>query len=324
MQKEILLYTSFNAYSVSDFITELEANKGNDVVIRMNTPGGSVYDGYGAIAKYKEFPNKKSIKVDGRADSFGAYFVCMADDVECLDVSNFTFHRAAMPSWFEADANLFTDEVKANLNNINASLRAGIESKVDAAKWKRVTGVSLDDMFSLSARINVPVNAKQAEKLGIVNRVVKITPSKLSEIKAYSAGLAAEYAPLVEAETTNTKTTKHMTAAQIKAEFPEVYEAIQSEALTAEKERVAAFNEFKDIDAKSVLDAIVSGEKYGAAFAAKMTVKAMSKKGLANIEASNAGDTNTDEQAANADSSDAAAFEAQKAEILKTAKAFIN
>jgi len=286
MAKEILLYTSINSYSVSDFISQLESAKDGDVTIRMNTPGGSVYDGYGAIAKFKEFPNDKTIKVDGRADSFGAYFLCFCpqDSVECLDVSTFTFHRAAMPSWYESDATLFNDAAKASLTKINDTLRAGIESKVTAKKWKAVTGVSLDDMFSLNSRIDVPLNAEQAKKLGLIGKVNTITPEKLAEIKAYSLDLAAELTPKVIVQPQNSDT---MTIQEVKSN-KEVFDAIKAEILTDEKDRIAAFAEFADIDPKAVLEAITKGDKFTHAFGAKMTVKAMSTEGKKNLVAASA------------------------------------
>lgn len=286
MAKEIILYSSVSAWSATDFISALEASKNSDVVIRMNTPGGSVYDGYGMIAKYNEFPNSKKIKVDGRADSFGAFMLCYAnpEDVECLDVSSFTFHRAALPSWIEADANYFTQEVKDQLNSINATLRTAIESKCTPQQWKAVTKTSLDDMFSLSSRIDVKLNATQAKKLGIVGNIMAITPKKLQEIKAYSQDLAAELIPYINAET--------MTIQDVKANT-EVFEAIKADILNAEKDRIGAFAAFKDIDAAAVLDEIVSGRSFTQTFAATMSVKAMSKQGIANLTQASAPSVNT-------------------------------
>lgn len=289
MAKEILLYTSFNSYSVADFIRSLEDNKGSDISIRMNTPGGSVYDGYGAIAKYKEFPNSKQIKVDGRADSFGAYFLCYtnSDNVECLDVSKFTFHRASMPSWYEADARLFTDEVKGQLNSINTELRTAIESKCTAQRWKNITGVSLDDMFSLDSRIDVQIDAEKAKKLGLVGKVNKITPQKLSEIKAYSLDLAAELTDSIpETQSQPIKNTV-MTIHEVKADSA-LLAALKTEILAEEKDRIEAFAAWKDIDPVACLDSIVKGDRYTTAFGAKMQVKAMSKEGLANMASASA------------------------------------
>jgi ATP-dependent protease ClpP protease subunit len=252
----------------------------------MNTPGGSVYDGYGMIAKYNEFPNGKKIKVDGRADSFGAFMLCYANpqDVECLDVSSFTFHRAALPTWIESDANYFTTEVKEQLNTINATLRTAIESKCTAQQWKTVTKTSLDDMFSLSSRIDVKLNATQAKKLGIVGNINAITPKKLQEIKAYSQDLAAELFTHIKAEI--------MTIQDVKANT-EVYEAIKADILNAEKDRIGAFVAFKDIDPTAVLEEIVSGRSFTQTFAANMSVKAMSKQGIANLTTASAAPVTT-------------------------------
>jgi ATP-dependent protease ClpP protease subunit len=311
--KEILLYTSINSWSASDFITALEQCKNDSVCIRVNTPGGSVYDGYGIVAKYNEFSGEKKIKVDGRADSFGAYFLCYTDteNAECLDVSKFTFHRAAMPSWYESDASLFTPEVKAQLTEINNTLRSAIESKCTAQKWKSVTGVALDTMFSLDSRIDVQINAEQAKKLGLVSKINKITPKKLAEIKAYSLDLAAELEPLIEAETINTNT---MTIQDVRANT-EVYNAIKAEVLASEKIRVNAFAAWEKYDPKAVLAHIVNGDEYNDAVAAKMQVKALSVKGLANMAETNTTTATTTEVVEETDEQKAAA--AAQAEMDK-------
>lgn len=318
MAKEILLYTSINSYSVSDFINSLEANKGDDISIRMNTPGGSVYDGYGAIAKFNEFPNNKKLKIDGKADSFGAYFMCHVptEDVECLDVSTFTFHRAAMPAWFEANAEYFTDEVKAQLTTINASLRASIEGKVTAEKWKQVTKTSLDDVFSLSSRIDVRINAEQAKKMGMVGTITKITPKKLAEIKAYSLDLAAELTTHIQ-----TENTEAMTINDVRANT-EVYNALKAEILGADKIRVKAFAAWEKYDPKAVLAHIVNGDEYNEAVAAGLQVKALSATGTANIAAANAPEVNTPEAPA-AQATDAEKAEAEAAAELKEINAGI-
>lgn len=318
MAKEILLYTSVSAWSASDFIASMEQCKNEDVCIRMNTPGGSVYDGYGIIAKYNEFPNKKQIKVDGRADSFGAYFLCYTDvnDVECLDVSTFTFHRAAMPAWFEADANYFTEEVKAQLNQINGTLRAALESKCTAAKFKSITGTSLDDMFSLNSRIDVKINAEQAKKMGLVSKVNKITPLKLAEIKAYSLDLAAELTTHIQTENTEV-----MTINDVRANT-EVYNALKAEILGAEKIRVKAFAAWEKYDPKAVLAHIVNGDEYNEAVAAGLQVKALSATGTANMAAASAPEVNTPEAPA-AEATPSEKAEAEAAAELKEINAGI-
>jgi ATP-dependent protease ClpP protease subunit len=127
--KEIVLYTSINNYSAEDYITRLEAFKNNDISVRMNCPGGDVYAAYGMIAKFSEHKKGKEIKVDGYAASCGFFMCCAADNVECLDVSEFIAHRAALPAYVENNKDAFTPELKAHVNMINSQLRAIVEAR---------------------------------------------------------------------------------------------------------------------------------------------------------------------------------------------------
>jgi ATP-dependent protease ClpP protease subunit len=193
MAKEILLYQGVNSDSITGFINALETSKNEDIKVRICTPGGSVYYGWGGVAKFQEHKKEKSISVDGIAGSFGAYLCCYAKgSVESLDVSKFVFHRAALPAWMESDPKYFTEAEKTSLNKINVNLRAAIEGVTTSAKWNEVTGVTLDTMFSLDSRIDVELDADQAMELGIVNKINKITPEKKAEIEASFYQIAAQ------------------------------------------------------------------------------------------------------------------------------------
>jgi ATP-dependent protease ClpP protease subunit len=191
MAKEILIYGPLYDSTVAPFIRTMEENKGSDIVLRINSPGGEVNSAYGAIAKYREHTGKKIIKVDGQAASAAAYFCCYTEDVECLDVSTFLFHRAAYPSWFEKDRNYFTDQLKEGLIRTNKDLRAAMEGKFTAAKWREVTGTTLDELFSLEQRLDVSLTASQAKELGLVSRVAKLTPERKSQIESMYVQMAA-------------------------------------------------------------------------------------------------------------------------------------
>jgi len=307
MPKEILLYQPIYSYTAASFIEDMEANKGNDVCLRMNCPGGDVMAGMGMIAKYNEHIGGKSVKVDGRAASMAAYFCAMADDVECLDVSEFLLHRAAFPTWVENDKTVFTDELKSMLQRHNDFLRASLEKKIDPAKFKRMKGKSFDELFSMDSRIDVTLTASEAKNLGLVTKIIPLNQSKKREINALAmnVGVAAFFDETPTAETITKNTV--MTIADVKANA-EVYNAIKADALAEEKDRIASFNEFAEIDPKAVLEAIVKGDKYTASFGAKMQAASIKTLGLKNVETATATTTQTTEPPT-------AATEAEQAEV---------
>jgi ATP-dependent protease ClpP protease subunit len=284
--KEILLYFPIYSSTAASFINEMEANKGNDVCIRMNCPGGDVMAAMGMIAKYNEHTGRKSVKVDGRAASMAAYFCAMADNVECLDSSEFLIHRAAFPDFVENDKNQFTDEMKAMLTRHNGILRASLENKIDPAKFKRTTGKSFDDVFSLDNRIDITLNSKQAKDLGLVNNILPLNIAKKREINALAigAGISAFYD---EGQTTteafiNSENKNKMTVADVKANS-EVYAAIKAEVLAEEKDRIDSFAAFAEYAPAKVLEAIVKGEKYTNAFGAQVTAASIKNAGITNV-----------------------------------------
>lgn len=293
MAKEILLYSPIYSFTAADYIEQLEANKDMDITVRMNCPGGDVYAAYGMIAKFAEHNKGKQIKVDGQAKSGGFFMCCYAEDVECLDVSDFLAHRAALPSYIEDNKDYFTDEMKAMLTRINTSLRAGIESKISAKKFKNVTGVSLDDMFSLDNRIDVSITAEQALKMGLVKKVIPLTTEKKDEINALSIinGVAAfsNEPKINNEEKTNTMEIK--TLAEFKIAYPGIYAEAHTEGVKAgqgkEKIRVESWLAWSEIDPVAVAKGIEDGSEVDQKVNSQMTVKAVAKAQLIKAEAEN-------------------------------------
>ena len=312
MAKEILLYFPIYSYTAERFINEMEANKDDDVCIRMNCPGGDVMASMGMIAKYNEHKGGKSVKVDGRAASMGAYICAMADDVECLNTSEFLIHRAAFPDWVENDKNVFTDDMKAMLTRHNGVLRSALENKIDGAKFKRITGKSFDEVFSMDSRIDVSLTADQAQKLGLVTKVIPLNQSKKREINALASqvGIAAFYneSETIEANSETPIKNTVMTIQDVKANA-EVYAAIKAEIVAEEKDRIGAFAEFSTIDPAAVLAEIVAGNKFTQTFGAKMHAASIKKLGLGNIAASTEQSTLTPEAAVETPESATAAAE---------------
>jgi ATP-dependent protease ClpP protease subunit len=295
--KEILLYQPIYSWTAEDFLKQLNDASGSDISVRMNCPGGDVNACYGMIAKFNEHKNGKKIQVDGSAKSMGFYMCCAADNVECLNVSEFLAHRAAYGSWIENDPDRFTVDMQTSLKSTNADLRRLIESKVSAEKFKKITGVSLDDMFSMDGRVDVRFNAQQAYDMGLVQKINPITSEKKAQIIDLAAqhGVAAfaiepSKIAVEDPQPTNTNTNKNkaMTAAEFKAAHPAEYDKIYAEGAKAENDRVQAWQAFKDIDPDAVAKAIADPkEQVTTAVQSQMLVKAIAKGMVADAQDGN-------------------------------------
>ncbi|MFA6057295.1 MAG: ATP-dependent Clp protease proteolytic subunit [Taibaiella sp.] len=302
MKKEILIYSGIYSWTVADIITRLEEAKDSDIRCRVNSPGGEVYYAYGLIAKYMEHTKNKQMQVDGIAASAAAFLCCCSDETECLDVSTFLFHRAAFPSWIENDPEYFTESRRSEITKINKDLRAIMEGKFTAELWQKVTGVSLDDLFSLESRMDVTLDAKQAKKLGLVNKINSITPEKKAEIESLVMGIAALSIPkMPETEREEPTTTiiknpnKKMTLQEIKAQHPDVCKAIYDEGVAAERDRVESYMEFADVDPVAVKAGISAGKAITAKEMAGFSRKAIAQATIGNMQAENAPDVTTEE-----------------------------
>lgn len=285
MAKEILFYNyGIGADTAQVFIKELEEAKADDVTVRINSPGGNPFFGWGAIAKFKEHEGKKKIKVDGAAQSMAAYMILFGEDVEALDVSNILFHRASM--------NIYSDEDKRFLDSINANLRKKLEAKVDAAKWKEVTGVSIKDMFESENLIDVSLNAKQAKQLGIINKIVTLKPNELTALNEKFSGVAAKVDPDKEKENQNPI---KMTKEELKSKHPDVYASIVKEGIEAEQDRAGAWMAFVDIDPEAVKKGIDEGKSLSQKQMAEFSRKAMSAAALTDLEKEGAPKAETEE-----------------------------
>lgn len=297
MAKEILLYGPIFSQSSADFINSInEIGDGEDLVVRVNTPGGEVTAGWGMVAKFKEFAGNKSVKIDGQAMSMGFMFAAYADDVEALDVSQFMLHRAAYPSWYEKE--LMTEEEKSNLIGMNRSLEAAVRAKIDVQKFESIFGKKIKDIFSMDDRINVFMTAKQAKEIGLISSISKITPQKKDKIKADFDSVTAKYAEsfkavaafYAEAELPKVQTNKPntvMTKESLKAEHPDLYASIVKEGIENERDRAGAWLAYIDADQKTVVDGIKSGSELKQTQMAELSLKAVQLTAKGAIEGGN-------------------------------------
>lgn len=292
MAKEILLYGTIYADSATRFIESVnEIGAEDDLTVRVNSEGGDPQYGWGMIAKFKEHTGAKKVKIDGKAYSMGAFYPCYADEVECLDVSEFMLHRAAYPEWVEKNTEIFTPEIKANLERVNTSLRKALEAKVNVEVFEEVTGKKVKDVFSMDQRIDVFFDAKTAKKIGLVDRVIKLTPAKRAELNNYFE-IAAKHEEVIETIETETE----MNLQELKAKHPEVYAQALEEGVSQERDRVEACLVFNEVDPVAVKAAIESGKPLSQKQVAEFTLKAAQAGVLNKLKTESAETIETEEQ----------------------------
>lgn len=286
--RELLLYGTIYSFTASDFITAINEIEDGELTVRVNSPGGDVMYGWGMIAKYREFEGKKNVKVDGQAASMAAFFTLFADSVEAIEQSKFLLHRAAFPSWMEAN---MSDDERSYLIAVNKDLEAALRDKVDVEKFEKISGISIKEMFSLEKRIDVVLTAKQAKQVGIVSKIISLSTSEKKMINAEMARIAASANPIewtpFQIEETQTTATQEliknhtMTISELKEKHPALYAQIASESvqqgIEQERDRVGAWSAFMDIDAKRVKEGIASGKNISQTEMAELTLQATLK-----------------------------------------------
>jgi ATP-dependent protease ClpP protease subunit len=289
MAKEILLYNYYlSNYSVEALIGKLDEAKSQDVDLRVNCYGGDVFATWGLFAKVKEHGSVK-MKVDGIAASGAGNLLLYAKSVECLSVSRVMLHRA--------DASAETETQREMLQSINTDLRKQLEMRVDPEKFKTVTGYTIEQMFNPETRVDIWLTASQLKKLGIVSKVVNLTPEQEKEVTAqlptaevdsqFAMKIAAMWMPESKTENSNSNI---MTLAELKEKHPAIYaEAVElgrKAGVDAENDRVGAALAFNHIDPKAVAEIIKSGKAMTQTQMAEMVVKATSPEFLAAAKAS--------------------------------------
>lgn len=277
MAKELYLYSYIYGDVAQGLIAQMEEFKSEDIVLRVNSGGGSVTSGWGIIAKMIEIGGVK-LKVDGAADSMAFVMALFADDVEALDVTTFTAHRADMYAP--------TPEVQEWLNERNADIRKKMESKIDPLKWLQVTGVTFDQLFDPSKRIDVNLTAKQAKQLGIVSKINKITPSEIAAFNERVFGLAASATTPTPIHVLSKPKTMDLNT--LKAEHPALFASVVEIGVSKERDRVGAWATFMSIDPEACTKGIKEGTEVTNTVMAEMTVKGINANTLQKIEASSA------------------------------------
>jgi len=283
MKKELYLYSGIYSYTAESTISQMEDNKAADITLRMNTDGGDPQAAFGIIGKMVERSIAglvTDIQVDGKAYSSGFYMLPFGTKVTALNVSDFIVHRAAYSAGYEAT--LMTPEEGAALVQMNNDLRAALEKKVNPKKFASVTGVTFDEIFDPTKRIDVRLTAAQALKIGLIDEITNIIDPAIAAMG--KALFVSNITALKEEEVTTNKIDTIMNSQELKDKFPALFAELTTAGAQAEAERVKSWMVFNDVDAKAVAEGVKSGKAISVSEITELTRKSISAEMLGKLK----------------------------------------
>jgi len=282
MAKEIVIYSPIFDFVAENFISQLNDADGKDVTVRINSPGGSVFAGWGMVAKSQEHKGNVTVKVDGNASSMAAIFLLFHKNVEALNVSTFTLHRASvfMP----------TDEEKKQLKGINADIRRAFEASLNIAEFENISGVLIDDFFNSEDVIDVNLNALQAKQIGLIDTINELDATAFDDLSMKIAAISTK--TVARTKQVKTKTNNKMNIEALRSEHPALYAEVlalgKTSGITAERDRVGAWLAFGDVDFTAVSEGIKKGDELSSTATAELSRKSFSATAVSAIASDSA------------------------------------
>jgi ATP-dependent Clp protease protease subunit len=204
----IYLYDTIDPFwgvSAKQFVKDLNAIKSPTIHLRINSPGGDVFDGRAIATAIAQHPSKVIAHIDGLAASAASYVAIAADEVEIAAGAFFMIHKA----WTIAFGN--ADDLKATagiLEQIDESLVKDYARKTDNTAEQIAQWMAEETWFE----------ADEAVEKGFADRVAgaesddaDASASNVWDLSAYRqrARAAAEPAPEPVAPVTDSTEAEH-------------------------------------------------------------------------------------------------------------------
>lgn len=167
---EILIYDEIGYWGVTakDFATTLAGITASTINVRINSPGGDVFDGLAIYNSLKAHPATINTFVDGWAASAASFIMLAGDTVTMAENSMAMIHKA----WGIGIGN--SDDMTA---------LSGVLSKIDnqiAGMYAAKTGKTSEDCLAAMAA-ETWFTAAEAKAFGLVDKVIGDDPGEDQE-----------------------------------------------------------------------------------------------------------------------------------------------
>lgn len=157
---ELFIYDEIGYWGVTanDMIDELRGQTANELNVRINSPGGDVFDGIAILNALRQYPGKVTTQVDGLAASAASFIFQAGEDRVVMENAELMIHTASGIVIGNAndmrDMATMLDRVTTNIASVYAE-----RSGVDVEDW--ITAMNAETWYS----------ADEAVTAGLADRV---------------------------------------------------------------------------------------------------------------------------------------------------------
>lgn len=250
---------------------ELKLANGDDVVFLINSPGGSVFDGYDIFNAIKDYKGKTTAKIVGLAASAASFIAMAADNVQACALSQMMIHRASNANRGNAPS-----------HHANGSFLEGIDSTIVKAYTMR-NGKTDEEMIELMDKTTW-LTPEQALENGIVDEIVNDSVEKPVIVNSFESDRISIVKQLFDndnienikrillenqndlkgvinsSKLDNEQEENKMTLEDFKKDHSEIYNQVVKEATNNERKRIAAINDLRGMTTEDKInEAIENG-----------------------------------------------------------------
>jgi ATP-dependent protease ClpP protease subunit len=256
----IHVYSAITSSTLTFVKSELEAAKGKDVLIRINSPGGSVFDGLTIYQLLKSHSRKVSVCVDGVAASIASIIALAGSERHISKGGMMMIHSASLATRGNASQ---LQKDAATLAKIDSQLvdiyhaatkqpRKAIIDMMAAETWltaaecvklgfchKTVEGVRAAAQWNSAAFPQMPQAALQAA--GIVRPSVREVSAELDRLKSENAAMRLRLAEATKAKPAEPKSATPLAdkMAELSGTARTAFYSANAHALKVERARAA-------------------------------------------------------------------------------------
>lgn len=294
---EIMIYGTIGSswwdesVSAAQFGRDLKAlgNDIDEITVRINSTGGSVYDGLSIRSQLKSHKAVVTVIVDGLAASIASIIAMGADKIIMAKGSNMMIHNPMASAFGEAkdlrDTADFLDKIRDSLVSVYED-KTGLSKDelvdlLDAETWMSAEE-AVENGFADEVEGQLEVTAKMAGTIAVFNGIsmdvsnYNNIPERLLNMAPPSISFKPK--PIAQTKPIQQGERNKMNLEQLKNDYPELYQQIVNEAINqgAEQER----NRFKAIDeiAMPGYEDIINKAKYESGDSAEIVAMMMIKQ----------------------------------------------